>query len=100
MAKWWLPESSPWEKRIDAKLFGQPPTLPKGASRLEQTRFVRRVSTRGMLLYVPALAVILAVGTSEGWTIAICALLCVSSANLLWMTLKIRRGERAEREPR
>jgi hypothetical protein len=98
MAKWWLPESGPWEKRVEAKLFGPP--LPKGSSRLEQLRFVRRISARGMLFYVPILALVVVTGASEWETIAICVVLFGSSANLLWMTLKIRSGERAEREAR
>jgi len=84
-----------WEQRLTTKLFGAPP--PKGASALEQLRFVRRVSGRAMLFYVPSLAVVLGFGTPEWMTIAICALFLGSGANLLSLTRKIRRAERAER---
>jgi hypothetical protein len=87
-----------WEQRLTVKLFGAPP--PKGASPLKQLRFVRRVSVRGMLVYVPILAVVAALGTSEWMTLAICALVLGSSANVLAITRKIRRAERAEQEGR
>jgi hypothetical protein len=96
MAKWWRPESGAWEQRIAGKLFGPPP--PMGASRLEQMRFVRRLTFRAMLLYVPLLAVVLGLGTPEWTTIAILAFVLLSGGNVLSITLKIRRAEKAERE--
>jgi hypothetical protein len=96
MAKWWRPESGPLEQRIAARLFG--PTPAKGASRLEQMQFVRRLTFRAMLLYVPLLAVVLGFGTPEWMTIAILVFVLLSAGNVLSITLKIRRAEKAERE--
>jgi hypothetical protein len=101
MAKWWRLERRPaaaWESRPLDWLTGTPP--PKGASALERLRFVRRVSGRAMLFYVPILVVVLALGTSTWFSLLICALVLLSSANLLAITRKIRRAERAERETR
>jgi hypothetical protein len=53
-----------------------------------------------MLFYVPILAVALIFGTSEWFTLAICALFLFGSANVLAITLKVRRAEKAEREDR
>jgi hypothetical protein len=53
-----------------------------------------------MLFYVPILVVVLALGTSTWFSLLICALVLLSSANLLAITRKIRRAERAERETR
>jgi hypothetical protein len=99
MAKWWRLERRPtawWERRLGEWFTG--PVPPKGASALEQMGLVRRISGRGMLLYVPAGVGILALGTSTWVRVLICAFLLLSGANLLSMTRKIRRAERAERE--
>lgn len=99
MAKWWQLERrppSPWGQRIQSKFVG--PIPPKGASRLEQMRFVRRISGRTLLVYGPILALVLALGVPKWQTVLIAALLLASSANLLSITLKIRRAEKAQRE--
>jgi hypothetical protein len=64
-SEWWRLERRPtvaWESRILGWFTG--PLPPKGASALEQLRFVRRASGRAMLFYGPILVVLLAVGTS------------------------------------
>ncbi len=99
MAKWWQPEwrsPAPWQRRIGEWFTGPP--LPKGASKLEQMRMVRRISGRAMLIYAPILVVGIAFSTWNWFSYAVCALVLLSGANLLSITRKIRRAERAERE--
>jgi hypothetical protein len=79
--------------RLSEKLFGAPPE--KGASRVEALRYVRRLAARMMLLYVPVIAVAIAM-SFPAWLLALLAVTALSGvANIVSLTSKIRREERA-----
>jgi hypothetical protein len=101
MSRWWQLErrpASPWEGRLIGWFTG--PVPAKGATLLEQLQFARRVTGRTMLFYVPVLSVLLIFGTPAWVTAAICALFLFGGANVVAITLKVRRAEKAEREGR
>ncbi|HST33320.1 MAG TPA: hypothetical protein VLJ80_07340 [Solirubrobacteraceae bacterium] len=76
------------------------PVPPKGATPLERLRFLRGVTVRPIVFFGPIFAVVLVFGTFEWLTLAICAFFLFGSANVLAITLKVRRTEKAERERR
>jgi hypothetical protein len=99
--KWWQLERrppGPWERRLERLFTGEP--LPKGASRLERLRFVRRVSGRSKLLYLPVGIIAAAFDSSTWVTAAVGVFVLLSIANFLSLTQKIKRAETAERETR
>src|SRR5271154_3204255 len=87
MAKWWRLERRPtarWERRLGEWFTG--PVPPKGASTLEQMRFVRRINVRTMLVCGPIFVVVLVLGTSTWFGFLICAFVLFGSANVLGVT--------------
>jgi len=77
---------------LGAKLYGPPP--PKGASRPEQLRFVRRICVRSLVFYAPIFAVLAVLGTTTVVLAVFCVLILLGGLNIAWLTLKIHRVER------
>lgn len=77
---------------LGAKLYGPPP--PKGASRPERLRFVRRICVRSPVFYAPTIAVLAVLGTTAIVLAVLGVLILLSGLNIAWLTLKIHRVER------
>jgi hypothetical protein len=76
---------------LGAKLYGPPPA--KGASRLEQLRFVRRICVRSLVFYAPVFALLAVFGTTTVVLAVFCFLILLGGLNVVWLTRKIHRVE-------